>query len=66
MTPTERPQVGQTWEDCDARMSGRRMVVVRVTETHAYLEHPMIPTVRTRILLRRMRPNNNRGWRLVE
>jgi hypothetical protein len=55
---------GQVWEDCDPRMNGRRYVVERVTATHAYLYHQRIPSFKTRLLLRRMRPGS-RGWRRV-
>jgi hypothetical protein len=63
---SELPRVepGQVWEDCDPRLGARRLVVSQVTGTHAYLYNQAFPSLKTRLLLSRMRPGS-RGWRRV-
>lgn len=63
-------KVGQFWEDCDKRIQGRRLCVVEVGDTYAWLVpvdahgQPMKRAKTTRLLLRRMHPTSS-GFRLV-
>lgn len=61
---------GQVWEDCDHRMSGRRVWIEGVDDKYAYAipEHARgreYNRARIRLLLRRMRPTAT-GWKLIE
>lgn len=70
MPDTPTVCVGQVWEDCDKRSAGRRIIVIKVGDTHAIVEpYPPVaqgarPPRRTRIRLTRFRPTSN-GYRFV-
>lgn len=55
-------EVGQTWQDCDKRMDGRRAKVIAVHEEWAVLvQHQMRPTI---VAIKNMHEHST-GWKLV-
>lgn len=58
-------KVGQIWEDCDKRMAGRRLKVVRIEDGYAICSVNLSSTRVTSIRLDRMRPTAT-GFRLVQ
>lgn len=60
--PDVRP--GQVWQDMDKRMGYHRLRVVRIDGEHVILENIIRPDLKTRVLIRRMRPGST-GFQLV-
>lgn len=66
--PKEKVEIlpGQTWEDKDKRMQGRRVMVSRVDEVYAYCRSATTGE-QVRLLKRRMgQGSGTRGWKLVQ
>ena len=67
-TPRPEVRVGQVWEDCDPRMTGRQLRVEKVEGGYAILRRcfgDRQDTRTTKIRLSRMYPHST-GFRLVQ
>ena len=60
-------KVGQIWQDCDRRMHGRKLRVVKIEGTHAYCANAaeLSDRIRTKIRLDRFKKGST-GFVLVQ